>query len=157
VHVSIPQGQEEDQKDDTPPTAVEDWMLICQHEAEFSHSNGDKRTAHDWSQAAKEYPNIKEMPSFIAQQCQQYQTQPPETTADPDHLQGEQLCAYSIVREHFERGRVEEPLRMIVSGTAGTGKSYLINCLKLLHHDTFLLFHLVSRGRGSSQEGEVWK
>ena len=29
-----------------------------------------------------------------------------------------------------------EPLRMIVSGTAGTGKSYLINCLKLLlqHH-----------------------
>ena len=131
----FPQEQEEDQEDDTPPTAVEDWMLICQHEAEFSHSDGDKGSAHDWSQAAKEYPNLKEMPSFIAQQRQQHETQPAEITADPAHLQGKQLHAYNIVREHLEGNGVEGPLRMIVSGTAGTGKSYLINCLKLLLGD----------------------
>ena len=28
-----------------------------------------------------------------------------------------------------------QPLRMIVSGTAGTGKSYLIHCLRLLLQD----------------------
>ena len=35
--------------------------------------------------------------------------------------------------DHFEsKATGKQPLRMIVSGTAGTGKSYLIQCLKLL-------------------------
>ncbi len=45
--------------------------------------------------------------------------------------------AYRIVREHFEDKSAEkQPLRMIVSGTAGTGKSYLTQCLRLLLGDT---------------------
>ncbi len=58
-------------------------------------------------------------------------------TADPERLQGKQLVAYRIVREHFEDKSAEkQPLRMIVSGTAGTGKSYLTQCLRLLLGDT---------------------
>ena len=55
------------------------------------------------------------------------------TSADPSHLQGKQLLAYSAVREHSESSNPRQsPLRMVVLGTAGTGKSYLIQCLKLL-------------------------
>ena len=36
---------------------------------------------------------------------------------------------YQDVQAHLESDRVE-PLRMIVSGTAGTGKSFLISCLR---------------------------
>ena len=42
---------------------------------------------------------------------------------------------YTIVQQHHSANS-PQPLRMIVSGTAGTGKSYLIHCLRLLlqHH-----------------------
>ena len=48
-------------------------------------------------------------------------------------LQGKQLKVYTIVCEHLHvKAEAPPPLLMIVSGTAGTGKSYLINCLRLL-------------------------
>ena len=43
---------------------------------------------------------------------------------------------YDAVCSHIQAEN-PEPLRMIVSGTAGTGKSFLIHCLKVL-----LLDHL---------------
>lgn len=49
-------------------------------------------------------------------------------------LQGKQLQAYTIASQHVEAVD-PTPLRMIISGTAGTGKSYLINCLRLLLRD----------------------
>ena len=85
----------------------------------------------DWSQPAKAYPNLEEMPSFISR----HQASAPQrtftTTADPQNLQGKQLQAYTIVRQYLEADS-PPPLRMIISGTAGTGKSYLIKCLRLL-------------------------
>ena len=58
-----------------------------------------------------------------------------QTSADPALLQGKQLAAYNIVKDHFAEGENIQPLRMIVSGTAGSGKSYLIQCLKKLLGD----------------------
>ena len=59
----------------------------------------------------------------------------PTTSADPQNLRGKQLQAYNIVREHAGADQ-PPPLRLIISGTAGTGKSYLIHCLRLIldHH-----------------------
>ena len=56
------------------------------------------------------------------------------TTADPQQLQGKQLLAYTIVRQRLE-SEDSPPLRMIVSGT---GKSYLIHCLRLLQDRVFV-------------------
>ena len=53
------------------------------------------------------------------------------TSADPQYLQGKQLQTYTLVQEHAEANN-PSPLRPIVSGTAGIGKSYLIHCLKRL-------------------------
>ena len=105
-------------------------MLICQHNAEFAQITG-KEEDFDWSLAAKEYPDLREMPSFIAQQRQEFVVQSFTTSADPSYLQGKQLLAYSAVREHSESSNPSQSL----SGTAGTGKSYLIQCLKLLLKD----------------------
>lgn len=111
---------------------MQEWMLICQHRAEFPDSVVSSSNT-DWSLAAKAYPDLEEMPHFIAQQRQQYVPHSPETTADPNRLQGKQLEAYKIVQEHLlDATPHKQPLRMIISGTAGTGKSYLIQCLRLL-------------------------
>ena len=127
--------QEQEVQEESDERPVQDWMLLCQHKPEFTDSaNADSSV--DWSLAAKAYPNLDEMPHFIAQQRQHHVPQPSSTTADPERLQGKQLHAYSIVRDHFEERKAgKQPLRMIVSGTAGTGKSYLIQCIKLLLRD----------------------
>ena len=91
----------------------------------------------DWSLAARAYTELREMPSYIAQQRQEFVSQSAlTTTAHASHLQGKQLQAYTAVRDHSESSDPNRPpLRMVVSGTAGTGKSYLIQCLKLLLKD----------------------
>lgn len=109
-------------------------MLICQYGAEFPQASSDNQDI-DWSLAGKAYPDLGEMPSFVAQQRQQHVVQPVTTTANPEKLKGKQLEAYTIVSDHFRSADSSSPLRMIVSGTAGTGKSYLIQCLKILLTD----------------------
>ena len=95
---------------------IDDWMLICQNNAEFGQATGEE----DWSLAARAYPELREMPSYIAQQRQEFVAQSALTTpAHASHLQGKQLQAYTAVRDHPNR----PPLRMVVSGTAGTGNS----------------------------------
>ena len=106
-------------------------MLICQYGAAFPQSENDKDD-HDLSLAGMAYPNLQELSSFISRQHLEYVTQPAATTADPERLQGKQLVAYNIVCYHFKMQDRATPLRLIISGTAGTGKSYLIRCLKLL-------------------------
>ena len=108
-------------------------MLICHHRTELQYEIGSQAEV-DWSQAAQAYANIEEMPSFIPRQRQSTTHATFTTTANPQQLQGKQLQAYTIVHQHKEAVD-PPPLRMIISGTAGTGKSYLINCLRLLLQD----------------------
>ena len=108
-------------------------MLICQRSTDLQPST-DNQQAVDWTEAAQAYPNLEELPSFLARQRQSAAQHTFTTTADPQKLQGKQLQAYTIVRQHMET-EAPPPLRMVVSGTAGTGKSYLIHCLRLLLQD----------------------
>ena len=105
-------------------------MLICER---VSQLQPDVYTPedYDWLAEARSYPNIEEAASFISQQKQRTTPTPFSTTATPDNLQGRQRDVYDTVKVHFESGN-EDPLHIIVNGTAGTGKSYLINCLRLL-------------------------
>ena len=104
-------------------------MLICHHNADFS--NPDCDDDHDWSASSTAYPNLEELPTFIIRERESAQQRPFTTTADPACLQGKQLATYTLVKNHLESNN-GTPLHMIVSGTAGTGKSYLIHCLRLL-------------------------
>ena len=45
---------------------VEEWMMICQHHLQMSeHSEDSSSEQLDLCQAARAYPNLEEMPSFI--------------------------------------------------------------------------------------------
>ena len=127
------QEQDQDETEESDGHRIDDWMLICQHNAEFGQATGEEEDC-DWSLAARAYTELREMPSYIAQQRQEFVAQSAlTTTAHASHLQGKQLQAYTAVRDHSESSDPNRPpLRMVVSGTAGTGKSYLIQCLKLL-------------------------
>lgn len=112
---------------------MEEWMLICQHNADH-HTIVDCDGDHDWSTSNTVYTNIDELPTFITRHHQATQQHRFTTTADPSKLQGKQLATYNLVKAHVESNE-HVPLRMVVSGTAGTGKSYLIHCLRLLLKD----------------------
>ena len=131
---SIIQEQENSQHAPTPPRPVEEWMLVCRQN---QHSEPDVSSNEevDWTLAAQSYPNLAEAPSFISQQRQAAEERIFTTSASPHNLQGKQLQVYTTVQQHYTAVN-PPPLRMIVSGTAGTGKSYLIHCLRLLlqHH-----------------------
>ena len=114
----------------TTQRSTEEWMLICHRNAEFQSNCDD----YDWSASSSAYPNLDELPSFLTRHRQEAPLRTFTTTANPCHLQGKQLQTYELVKEHME-GDKSNPLRMIVSGTAGTGKSYLIHCLRLLLQD----------------------
>lgn len=108
------------------------WMLICQRNADYAIADCD--SDHDWSGFTMAYPNLDELPTFITRNRQTVQHHQFTTTADPSKLQGKQLATYNLIKDHMESND-SIPLRMIVSGTAGTGKSYLIHCLRLLLQD----------------------
>ena len=83
---------------------------------------------------AQLYPNLEEAPHFITHAKENGNLQVPTLTADPECLQGKQRLVCNAVCCHMQT-EDPEPLRMIVSGTAGTGKSFLIHCLKALVSD----------------------
>ena len=86
--------------------------------------------------AALNYPNLEEVSSFIrrSREANTSQSRSSTFTIDPQLLQGKQRLVYDTVCQHLHSADTE-PLKMIVSGTAGTGKSYLIHCLRSLLQD----------------------
>ena len=148
-------------------------MLICQRNADFT-DNRDCDEDHDWSASSQAYPNLEELPRFIIRhhQLATEQERTFTTAADPTCLQGKQLSTYNLVKQHVDSNDAT-PLRVIVSGTAGTGKSYLIHCLRLLLKDKVCvvaptgvaafnvdgntlhsLLHLPTKGEFKDLEGE---
>ncbi len=106
-------------------------MLICQRQPDLGSAQGDDEQV-DKCAAANAYPRLEESPSFIASNKEMFEVTTLHTnSADPEKLQGKQLQVYQVVDEHLQQVDAE-PLKLVVSGTAGTGKSYLIHCLKQL-------------------------
>ena len=129
-NILLPQEQSDQQPNQQPTQAVEEWMLICQSSADLQPSTESQDNV-DWSAGSQSYPNVEEMPTFISRHRESAGQHLFTTSSDPQHLQGKQLHAYNTVREHAEADH-PPPLRLIISGTAGTGKSYLVHCLRLL-------------------------
>ena len=73
------QEQDQDETEESDGHRIDDWMLICQHNAEFGQATGEEEDC-DWSLAARAYPELRELPSYIAQQRQEYVAQCALTT-----------------------------------------------------------------------------
>lgn len=107
----------------------EEWMLICNTRVQQSTGPEITSSQIDWTEAARHYTNLEEAPSFISRSREAPQPDQQFTTTDPQLLQGKQRLAYDAVHHHFHSTN-KEPLHLIVSGTAGTGKSFLIHALR---------------------------
>ena len=108
-----------------------------------SNTNGeDSGLAVDWTTSSANFPDPQEAVRFISRnRSEQTATAIVDHTQinyNPAILQGNQEMAYNAMQSHFEaviQGQSPESLRLIVSGMAGTGKSYLIGCFRALLGD----------------------
>ena len=132
VHLQDADNQEQ-QHHQRPQRAQDEWMLICQRVTDLQ-PDASSQEDFNWTAAAQSYPNLEEAPTFVTRNRQQAAPRSFTTPASPDNLQGRQLDVYTTVKDHFKSSS-PPPLRMIVTGTAGTGKSYLIQCIRLLLED----------------------
>ena len=124
------QTQLNNQSKNQPVRELQEWMYICQHSHDLQPAT-DPNENVDWTSASRLYTNLHEMPSFISTHKQLVLHTNNTHNVDPNLLQEKQLLVYNTVKQHLESNN-PTPLYMIVSGTAGTGKSYIINCMKLL-------------------------
>ena len=145
--------QEQVQHTSQPSRPVEEWMLVCQRNSDLQPST-DSQQDVDWTQAAQSNPNVEEAPSFISQQRQAVGERVLTTSADPQYLHVPPFpplppspppltphlslpslflplkeSSYRFMPPSSNTMKLSSPppLWMIVSGTAGAGKSYLIS------------------------------
>ena len=104
--------------------------MICQRTSQLEPVNTTEEE-HHWAAAARSNPDIEDAPHFIPQGRQNTTPAPFTTSATPANLKGRQMDVYTTVKQHFDSCS-QEPLHIIINGTAGTGKSYLVNCYRLL-------------------------
>ena len=76
-------------------------MLLCGHQQDLEGAGIQTSEEVDWTAAAKQYNNLKEMPSFVAQQRQlDEHISAKKVSVDPSKLQGKQLEAFNVVISH---------------------------------------------------------
>ena len=70
-------------------------MLLCGHQQDMEGPDIQTSEEVDWTTAAKQYDNLKEMPSFVAQQRQlDEHVSAKKVSVDRSKLQGKQLEAF---------------------------------------------------------------
>ena len=141
------QKVDEDEESPEPPNDEhsEEWMMLCHLNQQFSNSVNTEDT-YDWCQAAQVLPPelLRACPSWVHDQQQQTTTTMTRClpTIDIQTLNANQKKAYNIVKKHYDQhisNQKPQQLLMLICGTAGTGKSYLISALANLLGNTCLL------------------
>ena len=143
------QGNEEEDDDEDNELPIrqeepEEWMLLCRlnqhYENDIAQTDpSQNQSQFDWTETARMMPHhlVRESANGISKKRNEAREDPAEIinqhqqeTVDVDTLNTNQRLAYNIVANHQQSLTTEnplDPLYMIVLGTAGTGKSYLIN------------------------------
>ena len=120
---------------DEPLRQEDDWILLCRalstrngQDAENDGPAFEQYEGYDWSAAAEHY-DVASAGTFVSDQRQTTATVGDGPHVSADSLVGNQRVAFELVAAHAEQIETE-PLRVIFSGTAGTGKSHLIHALR---------------------------
>ena len=135
------QNDSESESEDTDYTEVqhsrEDWMICCRLNQLYTMETTSNLDSIDWPAYARTLL-LKESPSWV-KLCRKISEEDPSRSwhrqlspVDISTLNYEQHLAYDIIKNHhmqLDANQNPPPLHMIVCGTAGTGKSYLINAI----------------------------
>ena len=136
----------EDNDDDEPQKEEElcdEWMLLCRLNQRYEADSDKDSNADmvDWSASSSHFPAdvLRECPAWIShrrKECHQITdgaSSDQQAAAPVESLNEQQKLAYDIVTKHNKArlaGEPVKPLHMIICGTAGTGKSFLIASLQ---------------------------
>ena len=143
THTDDNDDDDDDNDDDNPQHTSEqyqdEWMLLCQLQPTYANEDTCD-DATDWEAAARELPPpiLLSCPNWInSMKTQSNMTTHfnDSETIDISSLTEEQWKAYSIVSAHYNQfltGNHQDPLHMLIVGTAGAVKSYLIQSLPQL-------------------------
>ena len=138
-HIGIDEDEsDDDQLEDNELEDQPEWMDLVKPNphyidgSDFKYDDGG--TEYDWSKASHDYPkniDVKWVEKMNASlQEDNYNLDIPDVNIN--NMNDDQELVFNIVmatlKAHNEK-RVYQPLRLIVAGTAGSGKSYLIQCL----------------------------
>ena len=143
---------EEADSEDEPEGTEEiqdEWMQLCQLNPRFNMPTETDSNV-DWAASARQLQStlLRECPRWISsqRQAEQYNHSSPclhqLPTIDVATLNPKQLQAYNHIKSHYFQYRANHsppPLHMIVSGTAGTGKSYLISAITHLLNSSCII------------------
>ncbi|MGI9458977.1 MAG: AAA family ATPase, partial [Pirellulales bacterium] len=112
---------------------VDDYFRLFQLNPEFVNDRV-KDYQHDWTLAFLENAALYETAGEFMKrvQTEALTAESVNIDVDPDQLNAEQRAVYDEVLAHLNSGDEKLPILKIISGTAGTGKSYLIHCLRRL-------------------------
>lgn len=111
-------------------------MLLCEFNPTYQQESQQTDDV-DWEAAARELPQtiLHSCPNWVNRMKQQYENLPSTrqfSQIDVADLNTQQTKAYEIVRTHFTLAAPKPPLLMLILGTAGTGKSFLIRAIAQL-------------------------
>ena len=135
-------NQDDDDESEVDPydeKEVDDWMLLCRINQDYGEAGNrmSDNEAVDWFETVRTVPRdlLRESPGWIYSQRkeaeehgQQFREDDQQCVIDPETLNEKQRLAYDIITS--QNGDNAEPVYMIVCGTAGTGKTYLISATK---------------------------
>ncbi len=125
------------QHDNASQSDHPEWMDLlqppCEYDATPDFVVDDGGPTYDWSSTVTNYPKGLGL-KWLAELDTEAETD--DTLSLPDvsieQLNTDQRFAFNIVMDtliRYESKSAVEPLRLIVAGTAGSGKSFLIKCL----------------------------
>ncbi len=136
------QRQDESDDDESEVDApieenVDDWMLLCRINQQFQEAGNQMsdNEAVDWFEEVRAVPRdlLRESPGWIyskrkeAEELGQQYQEDQLCVSDPETLNDKQRLAFDLITSQNDNAK---PVHMIVSGTAGTGKTYLISAVK---------------------------
>ena len=109
----------------------EEWMLLCRLNQQLETTQQEGDNSYEWTAAACNYtPDVLgECPKWITNQTGGRQKQFPATSHATGSLTPSLQTTYETVCCHYQsyvRAEEPHPLRMIICGTAGIRKSFLI-------------------------------
>ena len=145
----------EDDMDDDAVEAEEqpDWIDVYAGqnqryegvEKDFDYDDGGEQ--YDWSSLSIDLPEGKDPKTWLQERIKQDEEQQTENVGlelpdvSPLSLNDNQRALVCLVLQTLynfvENPNDYQPLRLVVSGTAGTGKSYVIKCLQRLVRQLF--------------------